>query len=492
MNSPLPAGYDNRQIAQKTAWGFLWNFSAYFLGKIVVLVTTAILARLLAKSDFGLVAVAVVAINYISVLKDLGLGVALIQRKGNVEEAANTVFTINLFLGLALSAIIIPLAPLVATYFRDPQVIPVLRWMGISFIINALGSVHTNWLVRDLDYRRKLVPELGGALMKGVISIGLAYLGYGVWSLVFGQIAGALASVLLVWMVLPWRPRLTLDRNVARSLMKFGVSVTLIDVITQITDNLDYVIVGRFFGLVPLSIYTLAYRLPEMLLIGNLWVMGGVVFPAFSSIQDRPEDLRRGFLTSVRVVELFAVPICLGLLLAAEPIVRVVFGDQWLEAIPVLRVLALYAWVYSLGYHVGGLYKAIGRPDILLRLSLLTLVIIIPSLLIGAQFGIIGVAAGHLVAVLIRRIISLALATRFVNVSIWEIFGELRSSLLGAMVMVPVVVAVSYLTSDLNPFLQLTFIVLSGGISYLLALWGIEKENLIRLLRLVKIPTASA
>src|SRR5688572_10294543 len=185
MNAPLPNRYGGRDIARKTAWGFIWNFSAYFLGKIIVLITTAILARILAKSDFGLVAVAVVAINYLSVLKDLGLGVALIQRKGEVQEAANTVFTINLLLGLVLSAIVIPLAPLVAAYFRDPQVIPVLRWMGISFVINALGSVHTNWLVRDLDYRRKLVPELGGALTKGVISIGMAYFGYGVWSLVF-------------------------------------------------------------------------------------------------------------------------------------------------------------------------------------------------------------------------------------------------------------------------------------------------------------------
>ena len=492
MDSHVPEEFDGQEIAQKTAWGFIWNFSAYFLGKIVVLITTLILARLLAKNDFGLIAVALVAINYLSVLKDLGLGVALIQRRENVAQAANTVFTINVLLGLFLSALIIPLAPFVATYFRDPQVIPVLRWMGISFIISALGSVHTNWLVRDLDYRRKIVPELGGALIKGAISIGMAYLGYGVWSLVFGQIAGALASVILVWIVLPWRPRLALDTKVAGSLMKFGASVTLIDIITQITDNLDYIIVGRLFGLVPLSIYTLAYRLPEMLLIGNLWVMGGVVFPAFSSIQNRPEELRRGFLASVRFVELIAVPVCLGLFIAADPIVRVVFGDQWLEAIPVLRVLAIYAWVYSLGYHVGGFYKAIGRPDILLKLSLLTLVIIVPSLLIGARLGIIGVAAGHLVAVLIRRIISLGLATRFVNVSILDIFGELRPSLLGGIVMAPVVLAASYFSQGWNPFLQLGLIVLSGAISYLSVLWWIEKENLNRLLRLVRLPNASA
>lgn len=492
INPPVLEEYNNRQIAQKTAWGFIWNFSAYFLGKIVVLITTSILARLLAKNDFGLIAIAVVAINYLSVLKDLGLGVALIQRKGNVKEAANTVFTINLIIGFVLSAIIIPLAPLIAIYFRDPHVTSVLRWMGISFIINALGSVHTNWLVRDLDYRRKLIPDLGSPLIKGVISIGMAYLGYGVWSLVFGQIAGAIASVVLVWIILPWRPRLTLDRKIVGGLMKFGASVTVIDIINEITDNIDYVIVGRIFGLVPLSIYTLAYRLPEMLLIGNLWVMGGVVFPAFSTIQDKPNELRRGFLASVRIVELMAMPICLGLLIGADPIVRVVFGEQWLDAIPVLRVLAIYAWVYSLGYHVGGFYKAIGRPDILLKLSILTLIIIIPALLIGARFGLIGVAIGHLVAILIRRIISLGLATRFVNVTLMNIFGELKSSLIAALVMAPIIFAISYLTASLNPFLQLIFIVLSGAISYLGVLWWIEKENLLRLLRMVRVSEVSA
>jgi PST family polysaccharide transporter len=489
---PAPDELQGRQIARKTVWGILWNFSGYFLSKLVVLITTSILARMLSKTDFGLVAVAVVAINYLSVLKDLGLGAALIQRKGDIKEAANTVFTINVLLGMVLSLLVIPLAPYVAGYFRDPQVTSVLRWMGISFLINALGSVHTNWLVRDLEYRRKLVPELGGALAKAVFSIGMAYLGYGVWSLVFGQIAGAVASVLLVWIIFPWRPRLTLDRKAARGLMRFGTSVTAVDIITQITDNLDYLIVGRVFGLVPLSIYTLAYRLPEMLLIGNLWVMGGVVFPAFSSIQDRPEELRRGFLASVRLVQLIAVPICLGLLMAADPIVRVVFGEQWLDAIPILRVLAVYAWVYSLGYHVGGLYKAIGRPDILLRLSLFTLAIIIPSLLIGARFGIIGVAIGHLVAVLIRRAVSLGIATRFVKVTIMDIFGELRSSLLAGLVMAPVVLAASYLAAGSNAFLQLALIILLGAISYLGVLWWLEKENLMRLLRMVGMSGASA
>lgn len=429
-------------------------------------------------------AIAVVAINYLAVVKDLGLGVALIQRREDVNDAANTVFTMNLILGLFLSAIIVPLAPVLAVYFKDPLVTPVLRWLGLSFAINALGAVHVVWLMRELDYKRKLIPDMGNAITKGVVSIGMAYAGFGVWSLVAGQLLGALVSVVLVWIILPWRPQLALHRNLIGELMKFGASITGIDIITVITDNLDYVIVGRVFGLAQLSVYTLAYRLPEMLLIGNLWVMGGVIFPTFSSIQDKPDEMRRGFLASVRIIELLAVPVCLGLLIAADPIVRVLFGEQWLEAISVLMVLAVYAWVYSIGYHIGSVYKAIGRPDILFKLSIITLLVIVPSLLIGSRFGLIGIAYGLLFAIIIRRIISLFMATQFIRVSLWDIFSELRPALRGALVMTPATLAVLYLTVNVNPFLRLALIVLTGAVSYLGILWWFEKDNLLRLARL--------
>jgi len=278
---------------------------------------------------------------------------------------------------------------------------------------------------------------------------------------------------------------LRLNKKITNTLIKFGASVTGGDILSVFIDNIDYVLVGRLFGLEQLSVYTLAYRLPEMLLIGNLWVMGGVTFPAFSSIQDKPAEMRRGVLASVRLIQLIAVPISLGLLIAADPIVRVVFGEQWLDAIPVLRVLAVYAWVYSIGYHVGDVYKAIGRPDILLKLTIMTLIIIIPALLIGSNFGMIGIAWGHLVAVLIRRIVSLSLATRFVKISFIDIIKELRPSFLGALAMTPVTLAVLYLTANVSPFLQLTLVVLFGAAVYLAVLWWVERDNLLGLLRTV-------
>ena len=476
---------DKGTIGRRAGRGIFWNFLTYGLGRAGVLLTTSILARLLSKDDFGLVAIAVVAINYFGVIKDLGLGVALIQRREDVNEAANTVFTINIILGFFLSAAIIPFAPLFAGYFNNPMIIPVLRWLGASFAINALGSVHNIWLMRELDYRRKFIPDMGNTAVKILVSIGLAFGGFGVWSLVFGQILGALASVVLVWIILPWRPRLTLNKKIIASLLKFSRSIIGGDILTVVIDSLDYIIVGRLFGLAQLSVYTLAYRLPEMLVIGNLWVLGAVIFPTFSSIQDRPDEMRRGFLTSVRLIALIIVPICLGLVIAADPIVRVLFGNQWLDVIPLLRVLAIYAWVYSLGYHIGDIYKAIGRPDILLKLTIFTLIILAPAMLIGSRFGLLGIAWGHLIAVLIRRIVSLRIATRFIDVSFVDIISELKPSLQGGLLMAPITLTVLILTAAINSVLQLVLVVVSGAISYLCILWWVERENLLRLFRVI-------
>lgn len=477
---------NGRQVLRKTAHGIFWNFVAYGLSKLVVLLTTSILARLLSKDDFGLIALAVVAINYLEVIKDLGLGIALIQRQEDVNEAADTVFTLNLIFGVFLASILIPIAPFVADYFNNPMVIPVLRWLGVSFILSAISSVHVVILKRNLDYRKKLVPDMGSALVKGVVSIWLALAGHGVWALVFGQLSGVLTSVILFWFIVPWRPRLKLDPKVTKSLLSFGSSIIGSDILSVSIDNLGYIIIGRMYGAVQLGVYTLAYRLPEMLLIGNLWIMANVTFPAFANIQKDMDSLRHGFLASVRLVGMIAFPICLGLMIAADPVVRVVFGDQWSDAVPVLRVLALYALVTSIGYHAGDVYKAIGRPDILLKLTILTLILMIPSLLFGAQFGLAGVAWGYVLVMLIERFVGIYISTRFIQVSVLEIFSQLGPALKGSLAMAGIALGAMYLSAGFLPFVQLLVVVLSGVISYGAVLWLAEGENLVRLFDIIR------
>lgn len=471
-------------LVQKAGRGIIWNFLTFALGKVSVLITTAILARLLTKGDFGLVSVAVIAVNYLSIVKDLGLGVALIQKREDITRASNTVFTINLILGCFLTGLSFFIAPWFAAAFNEPAVTPVLRWLGLSFVINALGSVHSAWLMREMDYRRKFIPDMGNSLVKTIASIALALVGAGVWALVFGQLLGLLASVILYWIITPWKPRLFIHAELVKGLLNFGSAVTLGDILSVIIDNLDYILVGRLFGIEQLSNYQLAFRLPEALLIGNLWVMAGVTYPAFSSIQNNMDEIRRAFLMSIRLIQLVTLPIALGLFLAADPIVRVVFGANWLEVIPILRVLSIYAFIYSFSYHVGDIYKATGRPQLLVWLAIAHLMALAPSMWIGAlYFGPIGVAYGHVVSIIFKRVLGLMLAMRLIKVTPLEILSQYRPAISGALLMTPVVLLVSSFVKNLDVFLQLLLIVVAGSVAYLLVLWKMERENLTRLLK---------
>lgn len=469
-------------IARKAGRGVLWNLLSFGIGKASLIITTAILARLLTKNDFGLVSIAVIGINYLSIIKDLGLGVALIQRRGDIEKASNTVFTINLILGLLLSVLSFLLAPWIATFFKEPEVIPVLRWLGLSFVINALGSVHTAWLIKELDFQKKIIPDMGNSIIKLIASILMAYAGFGVWALVFGQLIGSLVSVILLWVITPWRPQLVIHTNIASQLLHFGSFVTIGEILGVTIDNLDYIIVGRIFGSEPLSVYQLAYRLPEAILVGNLWVIGSIAFPTFSTLQNNMLEMKKAFLVSIRFVQMLALPISFGLFLAADPIVRVVFGDGWLDVIPILRVLSIYSLIYSFSFHVGDIYKAIGKPYLLVRLSILQLVILIPALLVGASYyGPVGVAWGHVFTIFIKRIVGLMVAMNLVKVKPTEIFSQYKPSFLAILAMAPVVVFTLYFTNNLSDLIQLTLTIVFGAGAYLLVLWQIEKNMLIQL-----------
>lgn len=465
-------------LATKAAKGVAWNYLSFGLGKGLVLVTTAVLARLLTPEQFGVVGFATLAVSYLAVLKDLGLGAALIQRQDDVEGAADTVFTLNLLLGGILTLLAVLVAPLVAAYFREPEVIPILRVLAFNFVINALGAIHTVRLQRQLDFRRKALPDIGRSLVKGIVSIGLALAGFGVWSLIVGQMASSVAGVALSWWMFPWRPQLRLETSLVRQMLNFGLSVIGTDGLTILNDTLDYLLVGRLLGSVALGIYTLAYRLPELLVLNLLWVLSAVLYPAYASVQRETAVLEQAFWATTRYIELAVMPLCLGLMITADPLIRVVFGIQWLEAIPVMRLLALYALVRSIGYHIGDVYKAMGRPDILLKLGVISLLVLFPALWFGARYGLVGVALAHALVALARTLVRWLVAARMITIRGQDIWAALKPSLLGGGGLLLLALPTLLLSASLSPLVQLVVTAVAGAAGYLTVLWFIERNSL--------------
>jgi len=472
MTEDRPA--DTAELGTAAAKAVMWNYVSFAAGKVLVLVTMAVLARLLTPEDFGIVGFATLVVAYLAVLKDLGLGAALIQRRQDVEESAETVFVANLVLGAILTAAVALSAPMVAGFFREPLVTPLLRVLSFTFILEALGSVQLVLLRRNMDFRRKLIPDVGRSIVKGVVSVAAAATGFGVWALVWGQLAGVLASVILSWTVLPWHPRLRIHRRLVPSLMRFGAPLIVTDIQYAIWANLDYVVVGRLLGGTALGIYTLAYRLPE-LLVQSVWrVLAQAVFPFFSSIQDDIDLLRRGFLATIRYTQVVIVPLCFGLFIAAEPAVGALFGDQWSAAVPVLRLMAVFSLIGSIGVNAGDVYKALGRSGVLARLAVLELVALVPALIIGAHHGIVGVAWAHAIVATMDTTVRLVVATRMVGISGRQIWDQIRPSLAAGLWLTAAAVPVLWLTRAAGDAVSLLATALAGCLAYVAALWRLD------------------
>jgi O-antigen/teichoic acid export membrane protein len=474
---------DYQKITKRAAHGMGWNYLSFGASKAINLLTLAILAHLLIPENFGLVALAALTMDYLSVVSDLGLGAALIQRKINVEESAGTAFILNMLANSLLTLLLIAASPYVASFFREPKVIPVLSWLSLTLVLNSAGSVHNVLLQRRLEFKKKLIPDLGASAAKAIVSLGLAWGGFGVWALVAGQLVAAAVTTILLWAVIPWRPRLSWNPVIARELFTYGVSIMGNNALSAWEDSFDYLIIGKFYNTAALGIYTIAYRLPETLVITTLWIMTSVLFPTFSALQDAEEALKRSFLTTVRYVELLVTPICAGMIIAAGPIIRVAFGEQWLGAVPILRVLALYAWIMSIAFHAGDIYKAVGRSDILIKTSVPIFVLRLIALWIGAQFSLLGVAVAHLVVESISAIVRLFIMWRMIHVSPVEIARQMQA-LLGAAALALLALPALYLTSNLSPIVSLAITSTAGAVGYIGMIWLVGGESLKRTLRM--------
>lgn len=482
-----------QSLGERAARGAVWNLFSYGLTKGVVLVTTAILARLLSPEDFGLVSIATVAITYVAIVQDAGLTGALIQRRDDPERSADVVFTLNVALGALLTGVTLLVAPWVAGFFGDPEATPLIRVLGLTFLLAPLGATHLAQLERQLSFRRRMVPDVATAVIKGMVAIPLAFAGYGAWALVIGQLAGVAIGAVLSWIVLPWRPKLTSDWTLARSLLGFGMALVLTNGLYVVTSTLDYIVVGRVLGTIALGIYTVAFRIPELLVLSTVAAFNRVAFPAFASVQANPDALRRGFLRSIRFLAALTMPVCLGLAVAAEPIVLVFFGASWIDTIPLVRLLSLYALVSVVTSTDGDVYKATGRPSLLAKFGGARAALLVPTLYVGAQTGLMGVAVAMLLVTTVMTVARVFVASRVVGASVTGIVGQLLPATGAGIAMCLLVIPTLVVTSARGPVVQLAAAVVVGAVTYVATLLIVDRETVVASVQLmgVRLPDRS-
>ncbi|WP_282856965.1 lipopolysaccharide biosynthesis protein [Pseudoclavibacter helvolus] len=409
---------DPRQLARSAARGAAMQSGAVAVSRLVLLATTAILARSLTPDQYGLVTLALVIMAYAETVADGGIAQALVvlTRRPSIVRAS---LAITLGFGVLLAVLLVALAPLFAAWFKQPELTALLQASSLVVVGASLCAVPESLLRKDMRFSAITTASIVRAIVTGAVTMGLALGGAGVWSLIVGSIAASFAYAISCWVLLrdstPWR-FWRWGRADFREVTGFGLPAAGSQIISRFNFEVDYLIVAAFLGTAALGTYQLAFRLPEFGIVNTLYILTAVLYPLYAKAQSEPGLLRRSYLLGLRVQTIFGVTAGIGLATVAPALVPLLFGDGWLMVIEPLIVLSLYAAVRSLGSGINEVYKAIGRPGLAMRLSAAQLFVFVGVLIAGAHFGgIMGVAVGQLVVVAVFVVVKQAVAIRIMG-----------------------------------------------------------------------------
>jgi PST family polysaccharide transporter len=465
-------------IGTRTLRGMFWAYGSYVGGRGLVLISTAILARILTPKEFGLVAAALVVTSLLERLADFGLGQALVvQDESVVMERAETAFTASLVLGGGLAIVIAALSPLAASFFDQPGLATLLAVLGLNFFLASFSITHYSLAQKRLDFRARTAAEFADVLVRGGVSIGLALAGAGAYSLVVGYLAGTVALGIALWVMVDFRPRLRFDRSHLPELARFGGGLSALGLLTAGMGNVDNIFVGRVLGPAALGLYALGYRLPELLIMNLAIVAGEVLFPAMASVAR--DGLPRAFQASLRYTLLLALPMAAGMAVLAEPLLITAFGPQWHDAVAPMQMLALYSFVSAAGIPAGTAYKASGRLDVLVKLAIPRFLLLIGALAVFAGDGLVAAAGCQAAVAALFETAGILLATRLLDT---PLTGLLRLGLAPIAASGGMALALFGVTELIGPLgAQLAVGVLVGALVYGALVWAFARDDVRRL-----------
>ena len=423
--TPEPGG---QSLTTRTLKSFMWAGASYGAGKLVVFVSTLILARILVPESFGVVAAGLTFIEYLRVVLDLGVGAAVIyEQERGITERVQTAFTLNLLVAIVLAAAGFFASPWIAEFFGIGDEADIFRVLSLALIISGAGKVSDSVLQRDLDFKKRAVVDIARAVVRAGVAIVLAFEGFGAWALVWGYVAGEVAFTATAWTIVHFVPKLKLQWEIAKSLLNFGVLVTLTAIVDAVASNGDYIVVGHLLGPVALGFYVIAYRMPELILESIYWVSSSIVFPAYSQAREAdPDKLRVAILRALRLLTLYGFSVGVGLALVSRDVVLVFYGPEWADSVTAMAILSLTMGLRALSYGIFDVFPAVGKPGVSLWVYVPEVAIQITAMVFVADHGLAAIAFVLLVVGLAGQTAGLILAKHYVRFRWSEVAHSVR------------------------------------------------------------------
>ena len=456
-------------LKAKVLSGTKWVAFANLFKQLLQVLSLIVFARLLTPDDFGLFAILMIFVNFLLMFTDMGTAAALIHIKNPSQKLLSSIFFFNLFVGTVLCLLLVLLSGPIALFFENPPLKELLGLISINFVIVSLGIVQKARYEKELDFKNLTLIESASVLIGIAAGITAAFKGLGVYSLVIQTLTTSTLAVLLIWIIAKWRPLFYFSLSDIKSIWGYTANLTTFNFVNYFARNADNFLIGKFLSSSALGVYSLAYSIMLYPLQNISRVLLRILFPAFSHIQDDNEKFKKAYLRTIFFIALVSFPVMVGLIVTADTLVSLLFGDKWENLAIILMILAPVGILQSIGTTNGSIYMAKGNTSLLLKVGIWSTIVTILFFIGGIFFGVEGVALSYLLSNLVLFYPVFKVSWEQIGLSVSEGVGTLMPLLLIASLMGLGVWLVEKLLQplDLSSLLLLTLMVLSGILLYL-------------------------
>jgi lipopolysaccharide exporter len=463
-----------RDLGMRMAKGAAWMIALRFAIRGIGLVSMIILARLLVPADFGLVAIATALAGALAAMSEFGFQVALIQNQAADRRHYDTAWTLGFIRGLVVAGALAASASPLAAMFSEPRLEPVLLVLALGVIISGFENIAVVDFRRDLQFQKEFVYRGLAKITSVIVTIPLAIFLRSYWALVSGMVAGQLGGVLLSYLMCSYRPRPCLAAW--RELIRFSKWLLLNNILYFAYHRVDTFVIGRFVGAQPLGLFRMAHEIASLPTTEMVAPIRAAILPGYAKLASERGELRASFAATFGTIVMVAVPVAVGIGLMADPLVRLILGEKWLQAIPLLEVLCIAGAVNVCTANTWPVFIALGRPWINTALTALGIVVLVPLLLWSVpRAGTVGAAWSLVAAAAIVLTANLVATLRLLSVSGWELAAQVWrtvaavTAMMGAMLGVGTVLPSGEGLLATVAFLACT--VVAGATTYLMSLW---------------------
>lgn len=436
-------------LKNKTVKGTVWSSLERFSVQGIQFFVMIIMARILTPADYGLVGMLAIFIAVSQALIDSGFSQALIRKQDRSETDNSTVFYFNIGVGIVLYFLLFLSAPIIASFYNEPRLIPITRAVGLSLVFNSLAVVQRALLTINLDFKTQAKASFVGAILSGAIGISMAYTGFGVWAIVWQQISNVAVVTVLLWILSRWKPAWSYSWKSFRELFGFGSKLLAAGLLDTIFKNLYLIVIGKFFRASDLGYYTRAHQFTDFASSNITGILQRVTYPILCTIQNDDKRLRDVYRRLLKTSAFIIFPLMTGLAAIAKPMIISFLTEKWLFSAVLIQILSFSMMWYPVHAINLNLLQVKGRSDLFLKVEIIKKILTVIVLCITLPLGLIPLCIGTIFNSIISLIINTHYTGRLIHLGFFKQMKDLLPILLLSLVIgVIVYMTVTYILME--------------------------------------------